>query len=76
MIKAHTSVHSPGIAPGHHNGVRPGGNGKSVSAKTSSIVVLGEVLVARVVPLVIDAVIGHTWSHRSCCYRRFRRSHF
>ena len=40
-------------------------------------VVLGEVLVARVVPLVVDAVNwSHTWSHRSCCYRRFRRSHF
>ena len=38
-------------------------------------VVLGEVLVARVVPLVVDAVIGLTWSHRSCCYRRFRRRH-
>ena len=40
-------------------------------------VVLGEVLVARVVPLVVDAVIGLTLGpRRSCCYRRFRRSHF
>ena len=40
-------------------------------------VVLGEVLVAHVVPFVVDAVVGLTpQSHRSCCYRRFRRNHF
>ena len=35
-----------------------------------------DVHVARVVSLVVDAVVGlHTWSHRSCCCCRFRRSH-
>ena len=36
LTKPHTSVHSPGIAPGPHNGGRPGGTGKSVSANASS----------------------------------------
>ena len=33
-----TSAQSPGTAPGAHNGVGPGGIGKSESAKASSII--------------------------------------
>ena len=40
LTQAHTSVHSPGTAPGP-NGVEPGGIGKSVSAKASSIILVG-----------------------------------
>ena len=32
----HTSAHLPGTAPGHHNGVGPGGIGKAQSAEASS----------------------------------------
>ena len=37
----HTTAHSPGTSPGPHNGVGPGGIGKSVSAKASSIILVG-----------------------------------
>ena len=33
----HTSDHSPGTPPGHHNGVGPGGTGKLVLTNVSSI---------------------------------------
>ena len=40
-MKPHTLAHSPGIAPGPHNGGGPGGIGKSVSANASSKVQVG-----------------------------------
>ena len=40
LRKQQTSAHSPGTAPGHHNGGRPGGTGRFVSVKASSIVLM------------------------------------
>ena len=39
-MKPHTSAHSPGMAPRPHDGLVPGGIGKSVSANASSRVLV------------------------------------
>ena len=39
-MKPHTSAYSPGMAPGPHKGVGPGGIGKPVSANASSRVLV------------------------------------
>ena len=47
LRNAQTSAHSPGTAPGPHNGGKPGGKGKSQSTKASSMVLRMLALVAR-----------------------------
>ena len=43
----HTSAHSLGTAPGNHNGVVPGGIGRSVSAKASSMILMGRIRIVH-----------------------------